>query len=356
MSKTVDLLQRLITFDSSNQQVANETIDYCKEWLEEHGLKSEILINNGYKMLICNVGEGRNRLILNGHVDVVSAKKEQFDPKIKNGNIYGRGSADMKAGVASFMVAMTELQHVDLGETSVQLQLVTDEEIGGHNCSAYLTEQGYLGNFVICAEPTQIGIGYQSKGILQFDIHLSGKSAHGSRPWEGENAIIKAYEVYEKIIDLPFSKESTEIFDGPSINLAKITGGDVYNKVPDECTLSIDIRFLPTQDKDDILRQIQGVTDGEIIEHMSGSSVKNKIDNPYIQNLVKEIKSVTGKKEVSIFGQHGFADTRYFSRFDVPSIEFGPSGGEWHGDGEYAVIESLDQYKDIIVAFGQEFS
>ena len=89
---------------------------------------------------------------------------------------------------------------------------------------------------------------------------------------------------------------------------------------------------------------------------MSGPSVKNEIDNPYIQHLVKEIKSVTGNQEANIFGQHGFADTRYFSRFDVPAIECGPSGDAWHGDGEYAVVDSLDQYKDIIVGFGKTFN
>lgn len=81
----------------------------------------------------------------------------------------------MKAGVASFMVAMRDLNNIDLGDVCVQLQLVTDEEIGGYNCASYLTDQGYLGDFVICAEPTQIGIGFQAKGILQFDIQLKGK-------------------------------------------------------------------------------------------------------------------------------------------------------------------------------------
>ncbi|WP_432722856.1 hypothetical protein ABLV88_03705 [Staphylococcus equorum] len=83
MGKTLDLLQKLITFDSSNQEVANETIDYCKQWLEEQGLKSEIITNNDYKMLICNVGEGSKRLILNGHVDVVRGKKHNLTLKLK---------------------------------------------------------------------------------------------------------------------------------------------------------------------------------------------------------------------------------------------------------------------------------
>ncbi|MGW7928983.1 M20 family metallopeptidase [Staphylococcus xylosus] len=356
MQDTLDLLEHLIQFDSSSQHTANETIDYCADWLQKEGLASEIIINNGYKMLVCNVGEGNKKLVLNGHVDVVSGKKHQFTPQIEDGKIYGRGSADMKAGVASFMVAMRDLNNIDLGDVCVQLQLVTDEEIGGYNCASYLTDQGYLGDFVICAEPTQIGIGFQAKGILQFDIQLKGKSAHGSRPWEGENAIAKAMEVYHKILDLPFAKESTDIFESPSINLAKIKGGEVYNKVPDECLISFDIRYLPNQDKEDILAQIKEITDGEITLNLTGSSVKNEINNPYIQNLIQHIKKIGNKEHVDVFGQHGFADTRYFSRYDVPAIEFGPSGGEWHGDGEYAVIESLETYKDIIISFSKNFA
>src|SRR5699024_7633939 len=318
-------------------------------WLQEQGLDSDIVTNNGYKMLICNIGEGSKRLILNGHVDVVSGNPDQFEPEIKDGKICGRGSADMKAGDASFIVAMTELKDTDLGDTSVQLQLVTDEEVVGYTCAAYLREKGYLAVFIISAKPTKIVIRNQSKGILQFDMHLTGKSAHGSRPWEGENAIVKALDIYEKVIDLPFAKQSTDIFEGPSINLAKISGGEVYNKVPDACTISFDIRYLPSQNIDDILEQIKSITDSEITIHLEGASVKNEKDNPYIQHLIKEIKKVTNVDDVATFGQHGFADTRYFSRFDVPAIEFGPSGDAWHGDGEYAIVDSLDQYKDIIV-------
>ncbi|MDT4035920.1 M20/M25/M40 family metallo-hydrolase [Staphylococcus hominis] len=355
MSKTLKLLEKLITYDSSTKEGANDTIDYCKEWLNKHNLETEIVMNSGYKMLICTIGQGDKTLVLNGHVDVVSGKVGQFEPKIKNGKIYGRGSADMKAGVAAFMVAMTELQNVPLNDTKVQLQLVTDEEIGGNNCTAYLTDQGYLGDFVICAEPTQLGIGFQAKGILQFDIQLSGKSAHGSRPWEGENAIEKAFQFYNQILNLPFAKSSTDIYESPSINLAKINGGDVYNKVPDSCEISFDIRYLPTQNKDDILEQIKSITDGEITVNLTGPAVLNETTNPYIQQLITTIKEHTILEEVPLFGQHGFADTRYFSRYNVPAIEFGPSGESWHGDNECAIIDSLDIYKDIIVSYTKHF-
>ncbi len=77
------------------------------------------------------------------------------------------------------------------------------------------------------------------------------------------------------------------------------------------------------------------------------------ITNPYIQNLIQH-KKVGNKEHVDVFGQHGFADTRYFQ--GMMAIEFGPSGGEWHGDGEYAVIESLETYKDIIISFSKNFA
>ena len=82
----------------------------------------------------------------------------------------------------------------------------------------------------------------------------------------------------------------------------------------------------------------------------------NDKDEPYIQQLVTAIKQHTNKDEVKLFGQHGFADTRYFSRFDVPAIEFGPTGAEWHGDGEYVEIASVESYKDILVNFAEHFA
>ncbi|MBF7016089.1 M20 family metallopeptidase [Staphylococcus durrellii] len=353
MSKAVELLQQLIKYDSSDKSVANETIAFCKRWLESEGVTAEIISNNGFDMLICEVGQGDKTLVLNGHVDVVSGKETQFDPIIKEGKLYGRGSADMKAGVAAIMVAVAELNKLELTQTKVQLQLVTDEEIGGKNCANYLTNEGYLGDFVICPEPTQIDIGFQAKGILQIDIELSGASAHGSRPWEGVNAIDKAFEVYDQLLHLPFASESTEFYDGPSINLAKIHGGEVYNKVPDACTLSFDIRYLPTQNQSQILKEIEGITDGKIHINLEGPPVMNDKNQPYIKQLVGEIKQHTNKDEVKLFGQHGFADTRYFSRFNVPAVEFGPSGNHWHGDGEYVEVDSIENYKNIIVTFAQ---
>lgn len=349
----VDLLKDLVAIDSSTKKGANKAVEYCFGWLSERGLTVNLINNNGYKMAVCEIGKGDKTVVFNGHVDVVSANPDQFIPVVENGKLYGRGAADMKAGVAAMMCAMVDLKYRDLA-LKIQLQIVSDEETGGFNCSGYLAKQGYVGDFVICSEPTQLGIGLQAKGVLQADIEISGKPSHGSRPWEGINAIEKAYHVYEKIRRLPFTKEKTEFYASPSINLAKIRAGEVYNKVPETCLISFDIRYLPTQDKDEIIRQIKSVTDGKVIEKMFSLPVSTKPEDPYISLLRPVIEKHT-KNEAEIFGQHGSADTVYFAALGIPAVEFGPSGADWHGDREYVELDSVSIYQNMLIDFANEF-
>ncbi|WP_108670574.1 M20 family metallopeptidase [Peribacillus acanthi] len=345
------VLQDLVKIDSSSKERANYAVDLCATWLESLNLNVETLENNGYKMLITTIGSGQETIILNGHVDVVPAKEEHFQPVIKDNKLFGRGTADMKAGVVAFMWAVSELKDQILSR-KVQLQIVSDEETGGHHCSAYLAQNGYTGNFVICSEPTQLGIGLQAKGILRLDVTIRGASSHSSRPWEGNNAIELAYGFHNQLKRLPFSQESSEWYSSPSINLAKISGGDVYNMVPDTCILSYDIRYLPEQKTEDILSQIQSILPdkSEIYKITEAPPVTTSRENLWISKLSSSISKYT-KKEAVLFGQHGAADTRYFSEIGIPAVEFGPTGGHWHGDDEFVEIQSIEIYKNMIVDF-----
>ena len=84
-------------------------------------------------------------------------------------------------------------------------------------------------------------------------IEVTGTLAHGSTPWLGDNAVLKAIDVFRQIETLPFARESSELFDRPSINLGRIMGGDALNKVPDACAMDVDVRYLPGQDPEAIL-------------------------------------------------------------------------------------------------------
>lgn len=345
----IEILKELIKIDSSNLEGANKLIDFCNHLLQDSGVNTELIEHNGFKSLIGNIGKGEKRIILNGHLDIVSGKKHQFKPYERDGKVYGRGSADMKSGAAAMISVILELKDNEL-PCEVQLQLVTDEEIGGVNCSKFLVGNGYRGDFVICGEPTQLGIGIQAKGILQIYLEFLGKSAHGSRPWMGDNAIIKAFNAYDKILCLPFTKEKSDLYEAPSINLSKIEGGDVYNKVPDYCKMCLDIRFLPNQNINEIIKQIEGAIETKVNIYSYGDAVKTKKDDIYVKNLSQSITNFT-KLNAEIFGQHGSADTKFYSKYGIPAVEFGPIGGNWHGDDEYVVLDSVYTYRDILKDF-----
>ncbi|WP_067727515.1 M20 family metallopeptidase [Oceanobacillus damuensis] len=351
MGNPIPLLENLIKIDSSTKSGANEAIAYCAKWLEEKGLTVEKLENNGFHMLVCEIGQGDSTIVLNGHIDVIEAEDDQFDPYVNDGKLYGRGSIDMKAGVAASMETVAQLKDKEL-KSKVMLQIVPDEETGGLYGTKYLTQKGYLGDFIICGEPTNMGIAIQSKGVLQLDLVVQGKPAHGSRPWEGDNAIVNAYNLYEDILKLPFAEEtSPPMYDKPSINLAKLKGGTVYNKVPDVCEMSLDIRYLPEQSPDEIFNQIQEITKGTVKQHIMNRPVKTKEDNPFVEALAESIKNKTQLENVKIFGQHGSNDGQFFTEYGGSAVEFGPVGHDWHGDNEMVYVDSVREYQNVLEDF-----
>ncbi len=351
MGDPIPLLKDLIGIDSSTKAGVNKAIAFCEKWLSDKGLPVERLVNNGYSMLVSSIGSGSNTIVLNGHIDVIEGRRSQFSPYTKEGKIYGRGSADMKAGLAAMMETMAELNGVPL-PWRVQLQIVPDEETGGLYGTNYLVEQGHRGDFIICGEPTNMGIAIQSKGVLQVDIHIKGEPAHGSRPWEGNNAILKAHALYEAILELPFAQEvAPPMFKEPSINLAKLQGGTVYNKVPDVCDMSLDIRYLPDQSPSEILRQIKGITDGVVRTHICNSPVKTKADNPFVKALAESLVAQTQLEKATLYGQHGSNDGQFFTKYGGNAVEFGPVGYDWHGDNEMVYTDSVRQYQAVLIDF-----
>lgn len=350
----MNLLNELIRIDSSNQENISRAIEFSAEYMRQHGIEGEVFDNKGYKSYVATIGRGTKTLILNGHLDVVSGKPSQFEPIEKDGKIIGRGSADMKGGCVSMMKALIRLKDEDL-QSKVMLQLVPDEETGGKNGSAYLVEKGLTGDFVICTEPTNLKISIQSKGIIVLRIETGGVSAHGSRPWDGVNAITKAIENFSRIEKLEILNRGSEYYEKSSINLAKIKGGDIYNRVPDACHMLVDIRYVPHLDPDEIIAEIRKVVDGEIEVKVIESGVDTKPDNIYINKLKESLSKILPDEVHELAVQHGGSDARYFSRKGIPAIEMGPKGGFWHGDEEYVEQQSIVQLEDILVDFALNF-
>ena len=190
---------------------------------------------------------------------------EQFSPRIEGDRLYGRGAYDMKGGLAAMMCALRDL--ADQDAVRVRFVCVPDEESEDIDTRSIdeVVRGGFPADFAITGEPTDLHVGVQAKGVLAFRLNVHGRSAHGSTPWLGDNAVLKAIDVFRRIESLPFSRESSELFDRPSVNLGRIQGGDALNKVPDLCTMVVDIRYLPNQDPGEILEQIRSIPDIEVV-------------------------------------------------------------------------------------------
>jgi succinyl-diaminopimelate desuccinylase len=329
-------------------------MDLAERWLKEKGVKVYREINQGLPMLVALLpGKGRfrnPRIMFNGHVDVVPGKPEQFEPHENDGKLFGRGAYDMLAALAVMMSCIGK-RAGDPPECGLGLMLVPSEETAGEIGTQYLLKKGYGCEFAICGEPTNLGIGIEAKGILQIEIDVQGKACHGSRPWEGANAIEKAMAVYSSINKLPFTRERTESYPGPSTNLARISSGDALNRVPDRCTFALDIRYLPNQRSEAILEQIKSVTQGAAVRIVNlGMPVSVSKDDPHVRRLGECIAQVC-RCAPNFISQHGSADTRFFAEAGIPAVEFGPVGANHHGDHEYVEIRSLWTFERILEQF-----
>jgi succinyl-diaminopimelate desuccinylase len=305
--------------------------------------------------LTASVGaEGAPTLVFHGHLDVVPGRPEQFQAHVDGDRLYGRGAYDMKGGLAAMMLAAHDLTGVE--GVRVRLVIVPDEESEDIEVrsSDDLVRRGYVGDFAITGEPTNLHIGIQAKGVLAMRLHVRGRAAHGSTPWLGDNAIVKAVDVFRRIESLPFSRESSELFDRPSINLGRIVGGDAPNKVPDACVMDVDIRYLPTQDPAELLESIRAIPDVEVKRTFVFPPAHVSRSNAYVRALLDTVGPTDGAS-VTV-GRDGASDAVSFLRAGIPAVEFGPSGAGHHGPEEWVSIASLARYRELLVRFARSIA
>jgi succinyl-diaminopimelate desuccinylase len=346
------LCERLITYDTSTADGIRSAAGFVKGWLEARDIAVDTAMNNGLPVLAATVGADKGpTVVLHGHLDVVPAEPEQFEPRLDGDKLYGRGAYDMKGGLASMMCATRDLASQD--KVKVHFVMCCDEESeeDENRGSDYIAkEMGYLGDFAITGEPTDMLIGVQAKGVLLLRLDVRGRAAHGSTPWLGDNAVLKAMDVFRAIQSLPFARESSEMFDRPSITHGRVSGGDVPNKVPDHCGIDVDIRFLPGQDAQAILAEARAIPDTkvDIIFHRDPAVVPRT--NPYVVLLAEAVSGDSPAERISV-GRDGASDITAWLEAGVPGVEFGPVGEGHHGPEEWVSVSSLVRYRQALVDF-----
>src|SRR4051794_18799810 len=348
------LAERLITYDTSTPDGLRTAAGFVKGWLESRDLEVRTIDHDGLPVMLVDVG-ARNSdapptVILHGHLDVVPAYANQFEPRIEGDRLIGRGAYDMKGALAAMMCAVKDV--ADNPHVRVRFICVPDEESEdvSSRSTDVLVAGGLRGDFAITGEPTDLHIGVQAKGVLAVRALVNGIAAHGSTPWLGDNAILKAHDAFRRIETLPFSRQSSDLFDRPSINLARIEGGDAFNKVPDRCTMDVDIRYLPTQDPGEILAQIRAIPDLEVLKCFTRAPAVVSRRNPHVRALRDGIgRSIEG--EALSIGRDGASDAISFLEAGIPAVEFGPVGSGHHGPEEWVSISSLTRFRQALTDF-----
>ena len=347
------LAERLITYDTSTPDGIRAAAGFVKGWLDSMEVDVSTLDFHGLPVLMATVGDATPpapTVILHGHIDVVPGFEEQFAPRVEGDKLIGRGAYDMKGGLAAIMCALRDLR--DLRGARVRFVCAPDEESEDFDRHATddLVARGLTGDFAITGEPTDLHVGVQAKGVLMARVAVTGRAAHGSTPWLGDNAILKAIDVFRRIETLPFAAESSEMFDRPSINLGRLNAGDVVNKVPDEAIMAVDIRFLPGQEPGAILDAIRAMPDVEVVKTFIRSPAYVPGSNPYVQALCRAVRAA-GQTEAMSVGRDGASDAISFLEAGVPAVEFGPVGAGHHGPQEWVSISSLARYRRALVEF-----
>jgi len=339
------LAQRLIRYDTSTPEGLGAAAGFVRGWLESREIDVQTREYNGAPVLTAEVGPQTGpSVVFHGHLDVVPGLPAQFEPVVDGDRIYGRGAYDMKGALAAMMCALRDA--ADQDRVRVRFLCVPDEESEEieDRSTDELVRGGFVGDFALTGEPTDLHVGVQAKGVLVVRVLVHGRAAHGSTPWLGDNAVLKAIDVFRRIETLPFSRESSEMFDRPSINLGKISGGDAINKVPDQCVMDVDIRYLPGQDPAVIMEQIREIPSIDVRHTFHRQPAYVSHLNPFVRALCEAVRNHTRGESMSV-GRDGASDAISFLEAGVPAVEFGPVGGGHHGPEEWVSASSLHSYR-----------
>ena len=363
---TIQLVQIPTENPPGNEKVAAQ---FLKPILSTMGFRVKTLLSpKGRWNLIAEKrwGKGGRTLIFNGHLDVVPAgdlsqwKYPPFQGKLSKGRIYGRGASDMKSGIASFIhaLSMIDRSNIHLHQGAIILHLVSDEESHGHQGMGFLSQKGIIkGDATIVGEPTDLNLIIAQKGALWLKISTFGKSAHGSRPYLGINAIEKMVKLIHQLHSISLEKEHL-LLGKPTLNIGKIQGGTKINMVPDRCEIEVDRRLLPNENKEAFLKEIKGAVESiraqdasfqyqiEEMDYAEPSEIDSKEE--IVQIVLEASKEVRGERP-EIKGFSGFTDARfYINRFQIPTLILGPgSVDQAHTTDESVEVDALIQAAHI---------
>lgn len=349
------LAQKLAQLETTHEkpEIIQQCLDFCVEYLKDLPVIVKRYEKEGIPSVVIQTQDTLSvDVLLLGHIDTVPGKPELFEGRITDGKLYGRGTLDMKAFVATSLVAFRELLESGY-DGNLALAIVADEELGGLYGAKHLVEDiGYKADTVLVPDD---GEGIQrlvqaSKHILQLQFTAHGKESHAARPWNGDNAILKLMRTYQRLEEAvgSYSTPPKDMWVN-TVSLGKISGGIASNEVPEHATMIVDLRFTPdTTKRSEVIEWIEGSLEEGVEYYIAMEGYPTVVDknDPKVKSYVSSLEKVTGKPVV--YARHGGGtDGRYFAAAGMRTIVHQGTGGDCQSDNEHVELASLRQLVDI---------
>ena len=353
----LDLTRRLIAIPSENPpgNCYEETAAVLFHELTALGFDD---VRREGLCVLAAAGSGSRTLYFSGHYDVVPAqRREQFQPRVESANLFGRGSSDMKSGLAAMIHAAAAARGEGLLENGrIGLVLVPDEETAGPRGSRDLAARGLLGRDAVgmlTAEPTGGVIWNASRGAISLRATLRGKAAHVGRQFQGVNAFERALPALVRLAEIKKQVEPREtqfnIAPAAARKSILMLGGQVeagtnFNVTPDFCSFSIDRRINPEENLADEKRRLLEALDGFEIETLQEENASaTPAAGPLGAILSRAIAQVTGE-EPAFEMCPGLLETRFYAARGIPAFAYGPGLlSVSHGPDEFVPIRNIAQ-------------
>ena len=362
----IKVIEDLIRFKS---ETGNEKeIDKCLEYIEKyfHGTNANVEVfrfeNASPVIFVRNNNDWEQDVLVLGHIDVVKASDEMYEPKIEDGKMYARGSLDMKSFAG---VAMNSMKYVLDNNLKVKfgVLLSTDEEKGSHSTHAFLEKCGEISAKVVLDNDVGGDIGViinKCKNPVFVKLKAKGVSAHGSTPWDGLDANERLMKTignlrrYFPYYDLNTGKPNNTWID--TMHVAKICGGDVSNIISDKAEALLDIRLVETSSVEELEGKLKSSMEEGVEYEIVSSSTPVVMDenNEYIVAYKKLAENILGK-EIEFEQIGGATDARLFAERGAVVVMHSGSGEGMHGDNEYVEIESVKKIAEIQIEYLKTF-
>jgi acetylornithine deacetylase len=356
-----DLLRDLVAIDSVNPCLVpgargeSAIADHCAAWLTRAGLDVEMQHAAPGRPNVVGVLEGAQpgrTLMLCGHIDTVGVEgmAAPFSPVVRDGRLYGRGAQDMKGGVAAMMEAARRVKDRWTAGRLV-IACVCDEEFESIGAQALVTK--WTADAAVVTEPTDLQVAVTHKGFVWIDIETRGRAAHGSRPADGRDAILRMGRVLARLeaLDRDLARRAADPLTGPpSLHASIIAGGREWSSYPDFCALKVERRTVAGETSDSVMAEVDA-----LLRDLRAGDPELEVEArcaagraPYAIAPAHELPVSLARiarahgADAPIAGMSFWTDASILGESGIPSVLFGPGGAGLHSVEEYVNLADVE--------------